>query len=244
MRQIFSVRFFAAVGGVLALLFLLTTIFATRSAIDDEEAGGDPAAAAILRPVDLVERIQAAQPERVLFDAEGYTTRRTVLTIDDSRAVTITPGTPGEVHCRRLDRPGRCGVVLDLLGEAVVWFAIVPMGGSRTSVDLPAIDTLDEGVATLVNGWQFRFAPALDRRCGDDGDEEFSSYRELRDELGDDFTAVFDIPEQRLVAVVCRERVPYAPAPSTLPGATSLPAGGTTTNGPSPTTEREPTIGV
>lgn len=236
MRQIFSVRFFAAVGGVLALLFLLTTIFATRSAIDDEEAG-DPAAASIVRPVDLVERIQAARPERVLFDAEGYTTRRTVLTIDDSRAVTIAPGTPGEVHCRRLDRPGRCGVVLDLLGEGVVWFAIVPMGGSRTSVDLPAIDTLDEGIATLVNGWQLRFAPALDRRCGVDGDEEFSSYRELRDELGDDFTSVFDIPEQRLVAVVCRERVPYAPPPSTLPGPTSPTTGGTTT-------DRGPTIGV
>ena len=111
---------------------------------------------------------------------------------------------------------------LDLLGEAVVWFALVPASGGPTGVPLPAIDTLDEGVATLVNGWQLRYAPALDRRCGDE--EEFSSYRELRDELGDDFTSVFDTTEQRLVAVVCRERVAYAPT-TTLPTTTTTEPG-------------------
>jgi len=75
-----------------------------------------------------------------------------------------------------------------------------------------AIDALDAGRATLVNGWQLRYAPVLDRRCGDPNDEEeFDSYRELRDELGDDFVSVFDIPTQRLTAVVCRQRVPYVP---------------------------------
>jgi hypothetical protein len=220
-RQIFSVRFFAAVGGVLALFFLLTAVFATRSAIDDA-VGDDTASAVITRRIDLVERVASAAPASVVLDLDGLTARRVVLTIDESRAVTIASGTPGEVHCTQLDRAGRCAVVLDLLGEAVVWFALVPTSGGPTGVPLPAIDTLDEGIATLVNGWQLRYAPVLDRRCGDEA--EFSSYRDLRDELGDDFTSVFDITEQRLVAVVCRERVPYAPTTTTLPTSTTGPA--------------------
>jgi hypothetical protein len=211
-RQIFSVRFFAAVGGVLALFFLLTAVFATRDAIDDAVGDDEAATPVVTRRVDLVERVAASEPPNVVLDLDGLTTRQVVLTIDESRAVTITSGTPGEVHCTAL-AAGRCAVVLDLLGEAVVWFALVPASGGPTGVPLPAIDTLDEGIATLVNGWQLRYAPALDRRCGDD--EEFSSYRELRDELGDDFTSVFDTAEQRLVAVVCRERVSYAPTTTT-----------------------------
>jgi hypothetical protein len=100
-------------------------------------------------------------------------------------------------------------VVADLLGEAVVWFALVPNGTDRT-VDLPAIDTLDDGVATLVNGWQLPFAPVLDRRCAG---EDFTSYREFRELLGDEFTSVFSIDDRRLVAVECRTRVDFAPEP-------------------------------
>ena len=99
-------------------------------------------------------------------------------------------------------------MVADLLGEGVVWFALVPSGPNRT-VDLPAIDTLDDGFATLVNGWQLPYAPVLVRRC----DEEFTSYREFRDVLGDDFTSVYDLDERRIVAVECRTKVAYAPEP-------------------------------
>ena len=77
-------------------------------------------------------------------------------------------------------------------------------------MDLPAIDTLADGLATLVNGWQVRFAPVLDRRCSG---EDFTSYREL---LGDDFTSVFGIDERRLIAVECRTRVDYAPVPAAV----------------------------
>ena len=33
-------------------------------------------------------------------------------------------------------------------------------------------------------------------------------------DLGHGFTTLFEIPEQRLTAVVCRERVPYVSAPA------------------------------
>lgn len=221
MRQIFSVRFFAAVGAVAALLFLLTSVFATRAVIDDVTDDGDGPEPTVLHAIDLVDRVESAVPAPMTLDADGLTAVDTRLVIDASRAVTVHRSTPGEVHCD-LTVPGGCAIVADLLGEAVVWFAIVPMGSSLTTVPLPAIDTLEGGVATLVNGWQLRYAPALDRRCRDAQrvDEEFDSYREFREAFGDDFTTLFEIPEQRLTAVVCRERVPYVSAPAAASPAT------------------------
>lgn len=203
MRQIFSVRFFAAVGGVVALFFLLTTIFATREVI---EGGDDGPAEVELRQIDFIEEIQAVTNPQFSLTFDGVAANDTDLVIDPSRTLRIVRDTPGVDHCPRFPAAGGCAVVADLLGEAVVWFALVPNGTNR-AVDLPAIDTLDDGLATLVNGWQMPFAPVLDRRCPD----EFTSYREFRDTLGDDFTSVYGIEERRLVAVECNVRVDYAP---------------------------------
>lgn len=212
MRQIFSVRFFAAVGAVAGLVFLLSTVFATRAVIDDATADGEQPAE-VLRRIDLVARLESALPPSVALDVDGFTVTDTRLVIDASREVSLTAGTPGEVDCLALAQPGGCALVADLIGEAVVWFALVPMGTSTAVVPLPAIDTLDGGLATLVNGWQLRYAPVLDRRCTDalGNEEAFDSYREFRDVFGDDFTTLFDLDQQRLGAVVCRTKVPYAP---------------------------------
>jgi len=181
-------------------MFLLSTVFATRDAILDEPATD----AEQPRLINLVEVVYAASdPEFAVVD--GVADRPVSLIIDGNRSLGITAGTPGEDHCGDLEQVGRCAVVADLLGEGVVWFALVP-GAGPTRVELPAIDTLDEGTATLVNGWQVPHAPVLDRRCPDD---DFGSYRDLRAELGDDFLSVFDTVERRLVAVECRVRVDY-----------------------------------
>ncbi len=203
MRQIFSVRFFAAVGGVVGLFFLLTTIFATRGAIE----GADEASAPFdLHRIDFVDQVFSSRNDSFSVNVDGAASADTELIIDGSRSLRIVADTSGEMLCPRFPDVGACAVVADLLGEAVVWFALVPIGNART-VDLPAIDTLEDGLATLVNGWQVRFAPVLDRRCR----EEFTSYREFREVLGDDFTSVFSIDERQLIAVECRQRVDFAP---------------------------------
>lgn len=204
MRQIFSVRFFAAVGGVVGLFFLLTTIFATRGAIEGAAEGPVPIE---IHKIDFVDQVFSSRNEAFEVNTDAVAANDTELIIDGSRSLRIVAGTPGEMLCPRFPEVGACAVVADLLGEAVVWFALVPIGNSRT-VDLPAIDTLDDGLATLVNGWQVRFAPVLDRRCPD---EQFTSYREFREALGDDFITVFSIDDRRLTAVECRQRVEYAP---------------------------------
>jgi hypothetical protein len=219
MREIFSVRFFAAVGGVVGLFFLLTTIFATRQVIEGDD-GGSPSIE--LHTVDFVEQVFSSTNQQFAVTIEGVAANDTELLIDESRSLRIVAGTPGVDHCPRFPAIEACAVVADLLGEAVVWFALVPAGANRT-VDLPAVDTLDGGIATLVNGWQLPFAPVLDRRCPD---EDFTSYRDLRSVLGDDFTSVYSLDERRLVAVECHARVAYAPQPAEdadAPGSTGAP---------------------
>ena len=208
MRQIFSVRFFAAVGAVVGLFFILTTVFATREVI--ERVVDDEDTAVELHGVDLVEQVFSASNAGFRVGSDGVAATDTDLVIDGSRSLRVVSGTPGEMSCPEFGEVGACAVVADLLGEAVVWFALVPMGSAKT-VRMPAIDTLDDGIATLVNGWQVGFAPVLDRRCAG---EEFESYSQFREVLGDDFTAIFDIEERRLSAVECHVRVPYAPEPA------------------------------
>jgi len=208
MRQIFSVRFFAAVGAVAGLLFLLFTVFTARGVIDEAIDDGADAAEVQLRGVDLVDVVTASSNPAFAVSGDAVASGDTEFTLDPSRKLTIKGGTPGEDHCGRSNEPGACAVVAELLGEGVVWFALVPMGNGR-SVPLPAIDTLDGGFATLVNGWQLPHVPALDRRCGDD--ELFESYRQFKRVLGENFTTIYDIDQRQLTAVVCRQMVPYAP---------------------------------
>lgn len=219
MRQIFSVRFFAAVGGVVGLFFLLTTIFATREVIEGNDGGPPPIE---LHKIDFIDQVFSSRNEGFRVSFDGLAASDTELIIDGSRSLYIMADTPGVDHCPRFPAVGACAVAADLLGEAVVWFALVPMGTGRT-VDLPAIDTLEDGLATLVNGWQVPFAPILDRRCGR---EDFSSYREFRELLGDDFTSVFGIADRRLIAVECRTRVDYA-AVASVPDEASSPTSST-----------------
>jgi hypothetical protein len=210
-REIFSVRFFIAIGAVAGLLFVLFTFFVARDVVDQAISDNGADAAEIEpRAIDLVDVVSGTSNPGFQFSADGEATGNVEFTLDPSRKVTVVAGTPGEDDCGRLAEPGACAIVADLLGEGVVWFALVPMGNGR-SVPLPAIDSLEDGAATLVNGWQLPHAPALDRRCGD---ELFESYRQWKQILGDNFTTIYDIDQRELTAVVCRQIVPYGPPPA------------------------------
>lgn len=199
MREIFSVRFFGAVVAVVGLLVALRVVLGGGSV--PEATLGRPAV--VERRLDLVEQVFAStDPAFAVVD--GVANTDTDLVIDARRRLRIVAGTPGVSECDVSGPATGCAVAADLLGEGVVWFALVPNGPAGT-VPLPAIDTLDDGIATLVNGWRLPYAPVLDRRCRDarGRDVEFASYREFRDELGAAFTSIYDTTERRLVAVEC-----------------------------------------
>jgi hypothetical protein len=194
MRQIFSLRFVAALGAVVGLFALLLLVFRGGDSIADVLDPTPPT-----RRVDLVERVYAPVPSPDFEVADDGTTRGTLeLVLDGERTVRVVEGTYGEVTCDRLSELGGCAVVADLLGDAVVWFALVPMGPGANVV-FPAIVALEDDRATLTNGWQLPYAPVLDRRCP----REFASFREFSDELGTAFTSIYSLDDAQLTAVVC-----------------------------------------
>lgn len=202
MRQIFSIRFFAAIGAVIALALLWSAVFR-----DD-----DPVSRAIdfgpdQRRIDLVDVVLRTERRGFSVGDDGLVDGEIDLVLDSERVVRVVEDTPGEVECGRIAEVARCAVVADLLGNGVVWFSIVPVAG-RT-VRMPAIVALADGLATLSNGWQVPFAPILDRRCGDTEFESFSEFRRVR---GRAFVSLYDIDEQQLTAVQCV--APDAPEPA------------------------------
>ena len=89
-------------------------------------------------------------------------------------------------------------MVADLLGDAVVWFAVIP-AGPRFTIELPAIVELIDGYAVLENGWEIRYAPILDRRC----DVDTESFSEFQERFGKRFVSIVDPGANHLTAVAC-----------------------------------------
>jgi hypothetical protein len=193
MRQIFTVRFFAAVGAVLGLLVLLTALFRGDDSVA-ELIEREP----MVRRIDLVALVFSTTSVDFAIGDDGLTTGTIDLVLDQERTMKIVPGTLGEINCAALDEVAKCAVVADLLGDGVVWFAIVPLASSQT-VALPAIVSLDSGYATLTNGWQLPYAPILERQCARD----FDSFTEFREVLGTAFTSIYRLVEGEITEVVC-----------------------------------------
>ena len=195
MRQIFTVRFFAAVGALLGLLVLLTVMFrgddSVAELVEREQ---------MIRRIDLVALVFSTTSENFAIGEDGFTTGSIDLVLDQERTMRIVPGTAGEANCPALDEVAKCAVIADLLGDGVVWFAIVPLATSQT-VALPAIVSLDDGYATLTNGWQLPYAPILERQCARD----FESFTEFREELGDAFTSIYRFADGEITDVVCTQ---------------------------------------
>ena len=106
MRQIFSVRFFAAVGAVAGLMLLLFTIFTARGVIDEAIDGDAEAAPPRERLIDLVDIVQGSTDPGFHVTPDGVAAGDSRLVLDPSRQVTIVAGTPGEDHCGRIAEAG------------------------------------------------------------------------------------------------------------------------------------------
>lgn len=197
MRQIFTWRFFAAVAALGALALLARAILTDDSSI---EAVIEPAT--IERTVDLIEPIQSAtQSPTFAVGPGGVTTGFLDLTLDAEREVRIVPGTLGEIDCDELDGTNRCAVFADMLGDAVVWFAILPQA-PRATVELPPIIDLVDGRAVFDSGWRIPYAPVIERDCEGEDIPTFSDF--LR-RFGPDSVTIVDLETRQVTAVRCGE---------------------------------------
>ena len=124
--------------------------------------------------IDLVANVTGINMD-IGWSMEGGSTREYArFVLDDLRVLTVAPGTsvagPGTVpQCTDFATPRACVLLADMLGEAIVWFALVPAntGTPAETLELPGIVDMqangDEGI--LPNGWVVRLATPTKRVC-------------------------------------------------------------------------------
>lgn len=223
MRELLSWRLVAALAALAGLAFLASSILDD----DDElEAIIDPAPRE--RRIDLIAPVIAPLPsDDFEIDDDGLTVGYLDLLLPGDRTMRVAPGTPGEITCDEFEEFDGCGVLADVLGDAVVWFALVPQAEDATA-ELPPIVDLDEGYAVLENGWLIAYPPVIERECGD---IDIPTFSDFLDDYGPDSVSIVDLNLQQVTRVRCGEDDSPAPAVSTEPNepasstAPSLPTG-------------------
>jgi len=196
-RQIFNWRFVATLGALAALALLARAILTDDASI---EAVIEPEV--IERKIDLIEPIVSArQTEAFSVTPSGVTRGFLDLAVDAERVVRIVPGTLGEIDCDELEVPNRCAVFADMLGDAVVWFAILPQA-PRATVELPPIIDLNDGLAVFDSGWRIPYAPVIEREC--DG-EDIPTFSDFLRRFGPDSVTIVDLETRQVTAVRCGE---------------------------------------
>lgn len=186
----------AALGALIALALLTRALLlrddALQTVVEPEK---------IERRINLIEPIAstAASPE---FEVgrNGVTTGFLDLTLAGDRVMRIAPGTLGEVECDGLlAGTGQCAIFADMLGDAVVWFSILPQA-PRSTVELPPIVDLQDGEAIFENGWLIPFPPVIERDCPGEDIPTFSDF--LR-RFGPDSVSIVDLTTKQVVTVRC-----------------------------------------
>ena len=205
MREILSLRFVATV-----VALILSVVAVSRIAGGEDTDGGtvdvgssgevDPD---MVRRIDLVDVVADIESENGRFGTAGFAVVDGVavhtarLILDDLRAVDIVTGTPGVDNCPVSRRVGRCAVLADMLGEAVLWFSLEPVDADM--IELGTVTAFDDEWAVLSNGFALPHAEVFVRRCA----AEFESFTQWRRELGDDYVTMYSLAERELTDVVC-----------------------------------------
>lgn len=127
--------------------------------------------------IDLVASVKSINTD-VGWSQQGATTAggSIRLSLDDLRVLTIPESTMVDDYsmmpaCTDFVTPNACVLLADMLGEAVVWFALVPADkvSGTEYLTLPGLVDMqangNEGV--LRNGWVVKLATPVKRECGD-----------------------------------------------------------------------------
>lgn len=126
--------------------------------------------------VDLVAVVESVSVDTGWSMDGGRTVKVARFSLDDTRILTLSEGTLVAAHgdvpvCTDLATPRACVLLADMLGQAVVRFALVPANTATPSatLELPGMVDMqangDEGV--LANGWVLRLATPTKRQCAD-----------------------------------------------------------------------------
>jgi len=208
MRQFFSWRIWAALGAVIGLA-LLWKVASPGPGITATAPDGQKA-----RTVQFVSLVYTVKPSVGFAVSDGVVTGSADLVLDGQRTMHLVAGTPGDIACDDLTDIGRCVVLADLLGDAVVWFTLQPVQTGLKVDAPPIVELLEDGIARLKNGWLVPYDSAVERKCGDN---ETGSLAEFIDEFGPQSTTIIDVARQRITQVVCAGAEPEPTTTTTTP---------------------------
>jgi hypothetical protein len=216
-RPLFTMRFVASIGAVILLAVAVNAVFVDGAPLEAVFESEIPS-----RRVDLIEPVQSFERSNdFTIAADGTTVGVIDAVLDDERIVRIAAGTPGEIACPNLRSSNRCVLFADLLGEAVLWFGIMPRGPNDT-VFLPPILDLQEGYAIFENGWEIRYPPVIERDCGS---EDIPTFSDFIRRFGPNSISIVDLETREVTRVVCGDEVVPVTTTTDLSGVTTGPDG-------------------
>ena len=194
MRQFFTWGFWLSLVALAGLTFAVWTITGNDDTVIEAIAP-----TVVEHEIDLIDLVYVAEADPGFAIVEGRTTGNLQIRIDGFRYMNIRPDTPGENRCAQLSELARCVVAADLLGDAVLWFSILPLE-PRNVVNLPPIAEVRDGSKVrLDNGWVVRRAETVKRVC----DTDTASLTEFVRTVGEGSVTTFSLDAQAVTAVTC-----------------------------------------
>lgn len=191
---------------LLAVLVAAIVLFATR------DSSSEISVTQTLRTVDLVASVNAINVDSGWSQENGVTRGGAMrLSLDDLRVLTVQEGTLAAEYgstsaCTDFVKPNACVLLADMLGDAVVWFALVPSDvlAGREFLTLPGLVDMqangDEGV--LRNGWVVKLATPVKRECGE---AATSSLRDFITRFPDQLSkSIVNLTTDNVVSVKCK----------------------------------------
>ncbi|MEY3615012.1 MAG: hypothetical protein RLZZ518_12 [Actinomycetota bacterium] len=200
MRQLMSWRTWAAIGALLVLATVVQLITG-RGPRGGDDTGVQPTE----RRVTAIASVMAIQQSEAFAVIDGLTVGSATISLDDGRLVSLTRDTPGEVDCADRATPAACVFLADMLGEGVVWYALINADAptSRT-VALPTLVDMTDGGDTgvLANGWFVPLANGVVRTCA--GEPRSPTLRTFIESFTDrGIRTVLDLDRDEVVEVIC-----------------------------------------
>jgi hypothetical protein len=191
---------------LLALLVAAIVLFATR------DSSPEISVTQTHRTVDLVASVNSINVDSGWSQESGVTRGGAVrMSLDDLRVLTVQEGTLSADYgstsaCTDFVKPNACVLLADMLGDAVVWFALVPSDAlaGREFLTLPGLVDMrangDEGI--LRNGWVVKLATPVKRECGD---SPTSSLRDFITRFPDQLSkTIMNLTTDNVVSVKCK----------------------------------------
>ena len=191
---------------ILAVLVAAIFLFATR------DSSSQISVTQTLRTVNLVASVNAINVDSGWSQENGVTRGGAMrLSLDDLRVLTVQEGTLAAEYgstsaCTDFVKPNACVLLADMLGDAVVWFALVPSDAlaGREFLTMPGLVDMqangDEGI--LRNGWVLKLATPVKRECGD---AVTSSLRDFITRFPDQLSkSIVNLTTDNVVSVKCK----------------------------------------